>query len=191
MSQPDGDGERERLDRAARILRELGEAGSAPLGDSGSKRSASLPPWQLPPSLDLPALRRLADSADWGQPQVGDMPPSPPTLRARAGRLLISLIRRALFWYSAQIVAFQRLVASAADEGLAVGDHFREELDRRREEIDALRRDVASVQQSCGQLARELDLERQRSSSLEAGLRALKDQSGARAAAGESQSDGA
>jgi SAM-dependent methyltransferase len=35
--------------------------------------------------------------------QVGRMPPQPPTLRARLGSVLVKLVRRSLFWYSAQV----------------------------------------------------------------------------------------
>lgn len=38
---------------------------------------------------------------------VGQQPPQPPTLRAAIGAVLIRLIRRALFWQSAQITSFQ------------------------------------------------------------------------------------
>jgi O-antigen chain-terminating methyltransferase len=66
----------------------------------------------------LKALEKLARTFDWGQPQVGDMPPAPPTLRAKLGAILVRVIRRALFWYSGQIQSFHRLVAEAADEQL-------------------------------------------------------------------------
>ena len=44
------------------------------------------------------------------------MPPCPPTVRGRVGALLVRAVRRTLFWYSAQIEAFQSLVGRAADE---------------------------------------------------------------------------
>jgi hypothetical protein len=44
---------------------------------------------------------------------VGRMPPSPHTARARIGGILVSLVRRMLFWYTPQIVRFQREVANS------------------------------------------------------------------------------
>lgn len=34
---------------------------------------------------------------------IGRMPPEPPSLRGRAGAVLVSLVRRCLFWYTEQI----------------------------------------------------------------------------------------
>ncbi len=38
---------------------------------------------------------------------VGQMPPELSTLRARIGAILVAVVRRALFWYSPQIIRFQ------------------------------------------------------------------------------------
>src|SRR5207249_4024605 len=61
---------------------------------------------------------------------VGDLPPATPTLRAKAGAAVIKIIRQALFWYSAQILSFQRLVTAAADEQRRAIALVRERLDR-------------------------------------------------------------
>ena len=49
-------------------------------------------------------------------PQVGDIPPQPPTLRGRLGAVLVKLVRRMLFWYTGQIRTFHGVVAEAVGE---------------------------------------------------------------------------
>jgi SAM-dependent methyltransferase len=66
--------------------------------------------------LKLPASERLARAVEWGRPQVGDIPPEPPTLRGRVGAVLVKLVRRMLFWYTGQIRTFHGVVAEAAGE---------------------------------------------------------------------------
>ena len=74
--------------------------------------SASPEKWDI----NLLCTKRLSRSAELSLPQIGDMPPQPPTFRARVGALLVSIVRRALFWYTGQIRAFQTIVAEAARE---------------------------------------------------------------------------
>jgi 2-polyprenyl-3-methyl-5-hydroxy-6-metoxy-1,4-benzoquinol methylase len=64
----------------------------------------------------LPFTARLSRVTDAGQPQIGDMPPQPPTLRARVGAVLVGIVRRMLFWYTEQIRALQKRIAEAARE---------------------------------------------------------------------------
>lgn len=53
------------------------------------------------------AYKRLYDARDL----VGQMPPSPPTLRAGIGKSLVRIVQRMLFWYTPQIRRFQREAA--------------------------------------------------------------------------------
>ena len=46
---------------------------------------------------------------------AGRMPPSPNTLRARTGAILIRLVQRMLFWYTPQIRQFHNATASVAE----------------------------------------------------------------------------
>jgi 2-polyprenyl-3-methyl-5-hydroxy-6-metoxy-1,4-benzoquinol methylase len=66
--------------------------------------------------ISLPATERLSRSVEFNLPQIGDMPPEPPTLRGRMGAVLVGMVRRGLFWYTAQIKAFHAAVADAARE---------------------------------------------------------------------------
>jgi O-antigen chain-terminating methyltransferase len=51
-----------------------------------------------------------------GSALVGEMPPEPPTVRAKIGRVLVSIVRRTVFWLSGQIRSFQTAVAASQKE---------------------------------------------------------------------------
>lgn len=63
--------------------------------------------------LKTAKLRHLMDR--WGE-----LPPSPPTLRARVGTFLLKLVNRALFWEHAQMRRFHEAVAGAVEEQMAL-----------------------------------------------------------------------
>jgi hypothetical protein len=129
---------REILDRAAELLRQAG--------------AGALTPAAARLSTEWPATEKLARSLDWGQPRVGDMPPQPPTLRARIGAAVVWFVRRSLFWYSGQIVAFQRLVTNAAEEQLRTFA----ELERK---VNGSEQSIARLQASLDQLRQEVTAE--------------------------------
>jgi O-antigen chain-terminating methyltransferase len=56
---------------------------------------------------ELASLRSAYDRMYKTRHLVGEMPPSPDTLRARTGRHLVRLVQRCLFWYTPQIRLFQ------------------------------------------------------------------------------------
>jgi SAM-dependent methyltransferase len=62
-------------------------------------------------SPDFQALRSLVAQVQAAAGHVGTLPPQPPTLRAKLGSALVRLVQRMLFWYSPQIVAFQKPAA--------------------------------------------------------------------------------
>jgi hypothetical protein len=76
--------------------------------------------------------------------RIGAMPPSPPTLRGRLGRLLVSGIWRALAWYTAGILAF----------GNAVEDVFHRHLDELAETNRELRKSRAMIAKLQAEFAR-------------------------------------
>lgn len=92
----------------------------------------------------LPAAVRLSRSVESAVPQIGDMPPQPPTLRGRIGAVLVQAVRRGLFWYTGQIRAFQSMVADAAREQTTAMQDFsaRQQLQEMRmaEALDRLSR---------------------------------------------------
>src|SRR5437016_8302102 len=110
-------GERRDLDSAARILRQRVTPESrfyalvdvAPDRDPNSLAGGSF-------DRALPFTARLSRVTEAGQPQIGDMPPQPPTWRGRVGAVLVNMVRRMLFWYTGQIRALQPRIAEAARE---------------------------------------------------------------------------
>lgn len=51
-----------------------------------------------------------------GSALVGEMPPQPPTVRAKIGAVLVGVVRRAVFWLSDQVRGFQTAVAASQKE---------------------------------------------------------------------------
>ena len=64
----------------------------------------------------LNATDALIASVQNGSALVGEMPPQPPTFRATLGRILVSIVRRSVFWLTAQIRSFQTAVAASQKE---------------------------------------------------------------------------
>jgi 2-polyprenyl-3-methyl-5-hydroxy-6-metoxy-1,4-benzoquinol methylase len=130
MSSTSNDNGRDLLDSAARIFRGritpgsryqtlLDGGPSAGLADRGSMAQGSSEvdrTKQDSARISLPATERLSRSVEFYLPQIGDMPPEPPTLRGRMGAVLVGMVRRGLFWYTAQLKAFHAAVADAARE---------------------------------------------------------------------------
>lgn len=101
---PDDD-RRELLDEAAALIQ---QASPPVLGAASTpSRGGHFPAWAA-----------LAAGMGLGRPQVGDMPPEPPTRRGKIGAVLVKIVQRALFWYTAQIRADHKLISEAADEQL-------------------------------------------------------------------------
>jgi 2-polyprenyl-3-methyl-5-hydroxy-6-metoxy-1,4-benzoquinol methylase len=116
------------LDASAKVFRDRISPGSrfqALMENSSRHASADdVPPdaavekWES--DFDLLHTLRLSRSVESAAAQIGDMPPEPPTLRGRMGAILVQAVRRALFWYTGQVRAFQGIVAAAAGEQVAV-----------------------------------------------------------------------
>jgi 2-polyprenyl-3-methyl-5-hydroxy-6-metoxy-1,4-benzoquinol methylase len=111
------------LDAAARLVRDriTPESRFYPLLEGAPARNGNVevPAGTLSPQRagrNLTSTETLARRVEWGQPQVGDMPPQPPTVRGRIGAVLVSLVRRMLFWYTDQIRSFHAGVSEAAAE---------------------------------------------------------------------------
>ncbi len=89
---------------------------------------------------------------------VGQMPPQLSTLRARIGAILVAIVKRALFWYSPQIVRFQvgaameierqyRLIQANAERILAQERALQSLALSAADENARLRRDLAALKQ--------------------------------------------
>ena len=56
-----------------------------------------------PHALHLESCRALAGYAPPVRPEIGSLPPEPPTWRGRIGAYGVRIVQRALFWYSGQL----------------------------------------------------------------------------------------
>src|SRR5690242_9966169 len=64
----------------------------------------------------MESLTRIVKSVGRNTAAVGRVPQGPPTMRGKIGGLLVKLVKRSLFWYTPQIIAFNDLVASTFQE---------------------------------------------------------------------------
>ena len=85
----------------------------------------------------LSATDALVTGVLSGSALVGQMPPQPPTVRARVGRLLVSIVRRAVFWLSDQIRSFQTAVVASQKEHAQLLRNHAVEMLRLRQIIEA------------------------------------------------------
>jgi SAM-dependent methyltransferase len=73
---------------------------------------------------------------------VGRMPPSPNTLRAKGGAVLVRLVRRMLFWYTPQIQLFHNATTAVSENVCSTMETQMAALRRLREEIADLRMEI-------------------------------------------------
>jgi SAM-dependent methyltransferase len=85
----------------------------------------------------LSATDALVTGVLSGSALVGQMPPQPPTVRARVGRLLVSIVRRAVFWLTDQIRSFQTAVVASQKEHAQLLRNHAAEMLRLRQIIEA------------------------------------------------------
>ncbi|HXE63962.1 MAG TPA: class I SAM-dependent methyltransferase, partial [Bryobacteraceae bacterium] len=88
---------------------------------------------------DLGSLRGSYERLYQMRALVGQMPPSPDTLRARIGARLVRLVQRMLFWYTPQIHRVQQEITSS------IGSLCRL-IEAQTEEIAILRKELRSAQ---------------------------------------------
>jgi len=122
------------LDSAAQAVRDRITPGSplytllndvSPSPENGMNRTSNMPARSgAAEAIQLPKTHRLFRSTEIVNPQIGDMPPQPPTLRGRVGAAFVRIIQRMLFWYTAQIRAFHKTAAEAAGEQAYVLQRF-------------------------------------------------------------------
>ena len=90
-------------------------------------------------------LRAAVRSLREASTLVGEIPPAPPTMRARGSAFLLQLVRRALFWYTPQILRFQQIAADVAKEQLDAVDAIQREIGKLQTSIDNLRSALTAV----------------------------------------------
>jgi len=120
-SESDSNLSREFLDiqEVVREIRErtrgLTRSNLAPRRDGFGANLVSAPP-PPPPVPNLARSDAFYSSIETGALLAGEMPPMPPTLRAKAGKWLVAIVRRMLFWYIPQVQSHQRASAQAVRE---------------------------------------------------------------------------
>lgn len=118
---------------------------------------------------ELSALREQCRAAADSFGALGSLPPSPRTLRGRAGKLVIRCLQRMLFWYTPQIVAFNGLMSRIAtlqcNALSALSDCLENEA---RSQAESLHQAVASsdarmcdIERVVAQIRAELDVQSQ------------------------------
>jgi O-antigen chain-terminating methyltransferase len=135
------------LEAAAKVVRERNVPGMQPHPSldrtAGGTAQAG---WQYEGgSIHLPGTRRLAENSDFGT-QVGDMPPQPETLRGRVGSVFVRIVRKMLFWYTAQIRSFQALIREAAREQVAAFQRVGVEQERQASTVVQLLRRIERLE---------------------------------------------
>jgi hypothetical protein len=101
------------------------------------------------PTVSVPQLQHLdhlLEAVRNGATKAGEAPPSPHTLRARAGGVLVGLVRRALFWYTPQLHVFHLQVSSALDEQMRVNRALSDDLRELQIQIAGLKKRVESLE---------------------------------------------
>ena len=109
------------------------------------------------PLTEIATLNQVCENLHRQIPRVGQMPPRPPTLRGRFGALLVSLVRRSLFWYIDQHKEFEHQVL----EGFRTTNALFQHLDANRQrtqlmllelqsEIVTLRAAITRLKQEVG-----------------------------------------
>jgi len=71
-------------------------------------------------TIDVSALDATLRHARVTQEAIGNMPPAPPTLRGKVGAWLVRVVRRALFWYTAQTAEFGRDILRVIEQQSAL-----------------------------------------------------------------------
>ncbi len=95
-----------------REIRERVRARRARNGAVGKGREAE----PAAPEMYLERLTRATLELRGAIGRLGDMPAQPPTWRARAGAVLVQVVRRCLFWHTEQVREVQWAAVAALEE---------------------------------------------------------------------------
>jgi SAM-dependent methyltransferase len=95
-------------------------------------------------ALDLDGLRQSCGRLYQLRNAVGQIPPSPETLRARIGFRLVQAVQRLLFWYTPPINRFHSETAAALEHALRLLEYHFAQAEAQQCEIRRLRNDILS-----------------------------------------------
>lgn len=95
---------------------------------------------------DLPiALARLKSSTQHlrrNAKYLGEIPPGPPTVRARLGAALVRIVQRSMFWLLPPLRSSQQQFADAFAEHVSVTEELLKALEQTNVELEMLRRTI-------------------------------------------------
>jgi O-antigen chain-terminating methyltransferase len=91
---------------------------------------------------EIARLRVSYDQLSSIRNSVGRMPPSPNTLRAKAGAILVRMVQRMLFWYTPQIQRFNNAAAAVAETAYSAMEKQTAALQRLYTEVADIRSEV-------------------------------------------------
>ena len=131
------------------------------------------------PAMDFSHLRTLVNGVQEASLRVGQMPPVPPTARGRIGAVLVQVVRRMLFWHTAQLGQFGRTVKTTLEEQanlLEAVSHITAEGARLNEllraHLESLERQLEAAGEAASQTKQELKEQFEATAAAQEGLRA-------------------
>ena len=119
--------------KAVREIHARAEQESANFGRTAERRSPAV-------VHELSTLQKSRERLSQLRDLVGQMPPSPGTLRARVGARLVGIVRRMLFWYTPQIHRVQQELTGTIGSLSRLVELQANALDDLRTEVSTLRR---------------------------------------------------
>ena len=119
-------------DIRGRVIREAGQRATQAPADRAL----------LPVSDEIARLRFLYEQLFAIRNSVGRMPPSPKTLRAKTGTILIRVVQRMLFWYTPQIQRFHNATTEVAENVCSAMETQTAALQRLFTEVGEIRSEV-------------------------------------------------
>jgi O-antigen chain-terminating methyltransferase len=96
----------------------------------------------LPVGDEIARLRLSYDQLFAIRNSVGRMPPSPNTLRAKAGAILVRMVQRMLFWYTPQIQRFHNATTAVAENVYSAMEKQTAALQRLYTEVAEIRSEI-------------------------------------------------
>ena len=98
----------------------------------------------MPGHLPAVIVRLKASTASLQEAvsRIGEIPPGPPTLRARLGALAVRMMQRALFWLVPSVRSTQQNVVYVLRDHVAVTEEILKALQQTNIQIELLRRSL-------------------------------------------------
>jgi SAM-dependent methyltransferase len=120
------------------------------------KRAAPLGPPPRSPSVDWVRLEGCIKALESASSRIGELPPQPPTFRGRIGSFIVKLVRRALFWYTPQVLEFQIATTRVIEEVIAAIKMAVETGQRRWRAMEALSEQLVELRAETERLRDEI-----------------------------------